>query len=333
MLPCPSPTSRACSNSCPSRRSCHPTISSSVVSFSSCLQSLPASGSFPMSQFFPSGSQSIGASASVLPMNIQDWFPLGLIGLISLLSKGLSRVSSNTTVQKRWLFGAQLYSPNSHNHMTSRKTIALTRWTIVSQVMSLLFNMLSWLVIAFLPRSKCLLISWLHSPSAVILKPQKTKSLTVSIVSPTICHEVLEPDAMILVFLMLRFFFISFLFYHFIATNPSPSTLVHTCCHVTPWTAACRLLCPWTFPGRMLSFKPTFSLSSFTSIKRLFSCSLLSAIRVVSSAYLRLLMFLLAILIPACAPSSPAFHISQIFWDQNPALLPMYSVCDTGQFT
>ena len=99
-LPCPSPTPRACSNSHPSSWWYHPTISSSVIPFSSCLQSFPASGSFPRSQFFASGGQSIGtsASASVLPMNIQDWFPLGLTGLISLLSKGLSRVFSNNTV-------------------------------------------------------------------------------------------------------------------------------------------------------------------------------------------------------------------------------------------
>jgi len=99
-LPCLSPAPRACSNSCPLSRWCHPTISSSVVPLSSCLQSFPASGSFPVSQFFPSGGQSIGvsASASVLPMNIQDWIPLGWTGWISLQSKGLSRVFSNTTV-------------------------------------------------------------------------------------------------------------------------------------------------------------------------------------------------------------------------------------------
>ena len=109
-LPCPSPTPRACSNSCPSSRCCHPTISSSVVPFSSCPQSFPASGSFPMSQFFSSGGPNIGtsASASVLPMNIQDWFPLGWTGWISLLSKGLSRIFSSTTVQKHQFFGAQL---------------------------------------------------------------------------------------------------------------------------------------------------------------------------------------------------------------------------------
>ena len=97
-LPCPSPTPRAYSNSCPSSRWCHSIISSSVVPFSSCLQSLPASGSFLTSQFFESGDQSIGASASVLPMNIQDWFPLGLTGWISLQSKGLSTVFTNNTL-------------------------------------------------------------------------------------------------------------------------------------------------------------------------------------------------------------------------------------------
>ena len=107
--PCPSPTPRACSNSCPLTRCYHPTISSSVVPFSSCLQSFPASGSFHMSQFFTCGGQGIGvsASASVLPMNIQDWFPLGLTSLISLQSQGLSRVFSNTTVQKHQFFGVQ----------------------------------------------------------------------------------------------------------------------------------------------------------------------------------------------------------------------------------
>ena len=104
--PCPSPTPGVYSNSCPLGGWCHPTISSSVVPFSSCLQSFPASGSFPMSQFFTSGGQSVvvSASASVLPMNIQDWFPLGWI---SLQSKGLSRVFSNTTVQKYQFFGTQ----------------------------------------------------------------------------------------------------------------------------------------------------------------------------------------------------------------------------------
>ena len=108
--PCPSPTPGVHPNPCPLSRWCHPTISSSVVPFSSYLQSFPASGSFPISQFFTSGGQNIGAlaSASVLPMNIQDWFPLGWTGWISLQSKGLSRVFSNTTVQKHQFFCTQL---------------------------------------------------------------------------------------------------------------------------------------------------------------------------------------------------------------------------------
>ena len=116
-LPCPSPTPRVHSNSWPSSQWCHPTISSSVVFFSSFLQSLLASGSFPKSQFFASGGQSIGASASasVLPMNTQDWSPLGLTGWISLKSKGLSRVLSNTTVQKHKFFSAHLSLWSSSN--------------------------------------------------------------------------------------------------------------------------------------------------------------------------------------------------------------------------
>ena len=116
---CPSPTPRVHPNPCPLSRWCHPAISSSVVPFSSCPQSLTASGSFPMSQFFTWGGQSIGvsASASVLPMNTQDWSPLGWTGWISLQPKGLSRVFSNTTVQKHQFFGAQLSSQsNSHIH-------------------------------------------------------------------------------------------------------------------------------------------------------------------------------------------------------------------------
>ena len=186
-----------------------PTISSSAVPFSSCFQSFPASGSFPISQFFPSGGQSFGAavSASVLPMNIQDWFPLGWTGVIFLQSKRLSRVFSNTTVQKHQFFwhSAFFIVQFSNPYMSTGKTTALTKLTFVDKVMSLLFNMLSRLVIAFLPWSKCLLISWLQSPSAVILEPKKVKSVTVSIASPSICHEVMGPDAMILVLWMLSF--------------------------------------------------------------------------------------------------------------------------------
>ena len=112
-LPCPLPSSGACPNLCPLSEWCHPTIPSSVTLFSSCLQSFPASGPFLTSQLFPSGGQSIGASASasVLTMNIQYWFPLGLSDLISLLFKGLSRVFSKTSVQRHQFFGAQLYGP------------------------------------------------------------------------------------------------------------------------------------------------------------------------------------------------------------------------------
>ena len=230
-LLCPSPSPGACSNSCPWSWWCHLTVWSSVLPFSSCLKSFPASGSFPVSQlfasggqstkasvsasrsfpksqFFTSGSQSIGVSASesVIPINTQDWFPLGLTGWNSLqpcnslqgtLKSLLQHHSSKVSIL--WhsaFFIVQL----SHPYMTTRKTIALTRWTFVGKVMSLLSNMLSRLLITFLPRSKHLLISWLQSPSAMILGPKKIKSLTVCIVSPSICHEVMGPAVMILVF-------------------------------------------------------------------------------------------------------------------------------------
>ena len=155
---------------------------------------------------------------------------LDLLAVQGTLKSLLQHHSSKASIlQHSAFFTVQL----SHPYMTTGKTIALTRRTFVGKVMSLLFNMLSRLVITFLPRSKHLLIPWLQSPSAVILEPKKIKSDTASIVSPSICHEVMGQDAMILVF--------------------------------------------W-----ILSFKPTFSLSSFTFIKRLFSSSSLSAIRVVS---------------------------------------------------
>ena len=139
-------------------------------------------------------------------MNIQDWFPLGLIGLISFQSKGLSRVFSKTTVQKYQFFNIQpfLWS-NSQSYITNRKTIALARQNFVSKVMTLLFNMVSRFIITFLPRSKHLLISWMQSPSAVILEPKKIKFLTVSIVSPFICHEVMGTNAIIFIFLNVEF--------------------------------------------------------------------------------------------------------------------------------
>ena len=187
-----------------------------------------------------------------------DW--LGLLAVQGTLKSLLQHHSSKASIL---LCSAFFIVQHSHPYMTTGKTIALTRWTFVDEVMSPLFNMLSRLVITFLPRSKHLLISRLQSPSAVILEPQKINSVTVSTVSPSICHEVMGPDAMILVFRTLSF--------------------------------------------KALKLKQTFSFSSFTFIKRLFSSSSLSAIRVVLSAYLRLLIFLLAILIPACASSTPAF--------------------------
>ena len=181
---------------------------------------------------------------------------LDLLAIQGTVKSLLQHHSSKASILRRSaFFTVQL----SHPYMTYGKTITLTRWIFVGKVMSLLFNMLSRLIITFLPRSKCLLISWLHSPSAVILEPPKIKSVIVSIISPYICHKAMGQNVVVLVF--------------------------------------------W-----MLSFKQTFSFSSFTLIKRIFSSSLLSAIGVVSSAYLKLLLFLPAILIPPCASSSPVSH-------------------------
>ena len=137
-LPLPSLSPGVCSKPCPLSQWCHPAISSSVIPFSSCPQSFPAPESFPMGRLFVPGGQSIGASASVLPMNIRGWFPFKLTGLIFLQSKGLSRVLSSTTLA---FFMVQL----SHPYKTTGKTIVLTIWTFVGKVISLLFNMLSWL--------------------------------------------------------------------------------------------------------------------------------------------------------------------------------------------
>ena len=178
-LPCSLSTTRACLNSCPLIRWCHPTISSSVVPFSSCPQSLPASESFPMSQLFTWGGQSTGVSgsASVFPMNIQaglisfrmDW--LALLAVQGTLQSLLQHHSSKASILQ---YSAFFYSPTLTSiHDYWKKTIALSRQTFVDKVTSLLFNMLSGLVITFLPRSKHLLISWLQSPSAVILEPPK----------------------------------------------------------------------------------------------------------------------------------------------------------------
>ena len=204
-LPCPSPTPRVCSNSYTLSQWCYPTISFSVIPFSSCLQSFPASGSFPMSQFFAQGGQSIGVSASVLPINYSglisfrvDW--LDLLAVRGTPKSLLQHHSSKVSIL--WcsalfyllffnhlsflyyyflLYNIVLVLPYinmnppqlSHPYMTTGKTIALSRRTFVGKVMSLLSNILSRFVIVFLPRSKHLLISWLQSPSAVILEANK----------------------------------------------------------------------------------------------------------------------------------------------------------------
>ena len=156
------------------------TILSFLASFSSRLQSFPASGSFPVSWFFASGGQNIGASASasVLVMNIQGWFPLGLTSSTSLQSKD-SQESSLVPQFESISFStvSLLYVFLSHSYMTTGKTIALTIQTFVGKVMSLLFNTRFRFIIAFLPRSKFLLISWLQSSSTVILEPRKIKSV------------------------------------------------------------------------------------------------------------------------------------------------------------
>ena len=216
-LPCPSLSPRACSNSCSLSQWCHPTISSFVILFSFCLQSFQHQGLFQWVG-------SLHQVAKVLELQLQhqsfqwlfrlifhkvDWFDLPVVQgtLKSLLQHHRSKAS---VLWHSASFVVQL----SHPYMTSGKNIALTIQTFVGKVISLLFNMLSRFVIAFLPRSKCLLISWLQSPSAVILEPKKMKSVTLSIVFPSICHEVMGLDAMILVFWILNFkpaFSLSFL--------------------------------------------------------------------------------------------------------------------------
>ena len=262
--PCPSPTPRACSKLV----SIKLVMSSNHLILCHPLLLLPSI--FPRIKVFASESvlhirwpKYWSFSFSISPSNEYSGlisFRMDLLDLPAVqgtLKSLLQHHSSKASILQCSAFFTVQFS---HPYITTGKTIALTRWNFVGKVMSLLLNMLSRLVIAFLPRNKCLLISWLQSPSAVILEPPKMKSVTVSTVSPFICHQVMGPDAMIFVF-------------------------------------------------RMLSFKPTFSLSSFTFIKRLLSSSSLSAIRVVSSAYLRLLIFLPAILIPTCASSRPAFHM------------------------
>ena len=210
-------------------RTSHPLLSPSALPFI-----FPNIMIFPMSWLL-SGGQSIGASVSVLPMNSQGWFHFKFIGLIPCCSRD-SQESSPKPQFGGFNSSSSVFcmAQLSYLYMTTGKTISLTKWTFVSQMM-------------------------LQSPSSLILEPKKIKSVTVPIVSPSICHKVIGLNAMILVF--------------------------------------------WT-----LSFKPAFLFSSFTFIKGLFSYSLLSSIRVVSSVYLRLLIFFPAILIPTCASSSCILH-------------------------
>ena len=257
--PCLSPTPGVYSNSCPLSRWCNLAISSSVVPFSSHLQSFPASGSFLCTRWPTYGSFSF----SINPSNEYSgliYFRIDRLDLLVIQGAPkslLQHQSSKTSILQHSAFFIVQFS---HPYMTIGKTIALTRWTFVGKVISLLFIMLSRLVIAFLPRNKCLLISWLQSPSAVIWGPKKRKSVTVSI-----CSSIYFP-----------------------------------CSNGTGW----HDLVFW-----MSNFQPAFSLSSFIFIKRLFSSFSLSAIRVVSYAYMRLLLFLPVILIPTCALSTLAFHM------------------------
>ena len=222
---------------------CYITVSSSVTLFSSCPQSFPVRVFSSESTHWIRWPKLWSFSFSFSPSNEYsgmisfriDWFDLPAVQ--GTLKSLLQHRNSTASILQHSAFMVQL----SHPYMTTGKTIALTRQTFVSKLMSLLFNTLSRFVIAFLPRSKRLMISWLQLQSTLILEPKKIKSVTVSIVSPSVCHEVMGLVAMILVF--------------------------------------------W-----MLSFKSAFSLSSFTIIKRLFSSSSLSAIRLVTSGYLRLLI-------------------------------------------
>ena len=195
-----------CSDLFPLSQWCYLTILSSAAPFSFCLESFPL-GSFPISWLHISGGQSIRPSASlpILPMSIQGWVLLGLTGLI-LQSKGLSRVFSSTTIQRHQYFGTQPFfivqlSTSIHDYW---KIITLNIRTFIGKMMSLLLNRLSKFVIAFLPRSKHLLMSWLLSLSRVILEAKKIKYVTASFFSSSGCH-VMGPDAMIFVFLNVEF--------------------------------------------------------------------------------------------------------------------------------
>ena len=202
--PCPWLTLGVCSNSCLLSRWCHRAISSLVAPFFSCLQSFPASGSF---QWVHSSHQVAKVSELQLQHQsfqvlTQSWFHLGLTGLISLLSKGtLKSLLQNHNLKASILWRSAFFMVQlSHSYMTTGKIIVLTIWTFVGKVVSLPLNALSKFIRVFLPKRKCLLISWLLSPSAVISEPKKINYVTISIFSPYTCHEVIVMDAMIFVF-------------------------------------------------------------------------------------------------------------------------------------
>ena len=259
-IPCPSLSPGVCSDSCALSWRCYLTISSSAAPFSFYRQSFPESGSFPGSQFFASGGQSIGVSAQhqsneyseLISFRI-DW--LDLLAVQGTLESLLQHHNSKASVLQHSA-SFQL----SHPYMTTGKTIALTRWTFVGKLMSLLFNMLFRFVLAFLPRNKCLLISWLRLQSTVILEPKKIKSVTALTFSPSICHGMMGSDLMSSGFFNaeLQASFFTLLFHPHQEALSSPSH---------------------------------------------------PAIGGASSAYLRLLLFLPAMLIPACDSSSLAFHM------------------------
>ena len=262
-FPYPSPPLRICSNSCPFSQwwlsnhliLCHPLLLTSVFpSIRVYSNELALCIRWPKYWSFSFSISNSNEYSVLISLRINLFDLLAVQGTLKSLFQHHSLKTS--ILQCPALFMVQL----SYPYITTGKTIALTRWNFVGKVMSLLFNTLSRLAKAFLSRSKHLLSTRLQSPSAMIFEPRKIKSVTISIVSPSICHEVMGLDAMILVF--------------------------------------------W-----MLNFKPAFSFYSLTFIERLFSSSSLSSMGVVSSACLRLLIFLPAILIPACASSSLLFHM------------------------
>ena len=263
--PCPSPSPGVCPSSFSLHQWCHPVISSSDTLFSFCPQSFPASGTFPMMSVHIRCPKHWSFSFTISPFSEYsglislkiDWFDL--LAVQGTFKSLLQHYSSKASI----LWPSAFFTVHvSQLYTTTGKTTDLTIQTFVSRVMSLLFNILSRFVIAFLPRSNHLLISWLRSLSTVILEPKKRKSVTTPTFSPSICHTIMGMDAMFLIFI----YFLN-----------------------------------------IFSLQLTLSLSSIILIKRLFRLSLLSAIKAVSSAYLRLLMLLLPVLILACNSSSPAF--------------------------